>query len=348
MKKLFAILLAASMLLSVSGCGSSPASSTPASSTPADSSAASSAASGAASTPADKSFRIGVIQLTEHPALDDAFTGFEEGLKASGLTYTLDFQNAQGEPANCVTIADKMIADKCDLILAIATPAAQAVANKTKDIPILITAVTDPASAKLVATNEAPGGNVTGTSDLNPIKEQMDLLKTLLPETKKVAMLYCSSEANSEFQVGLAKAQLESMGIESVDATVTSANEIQQVIQSLKGKVDAIYTPTDNMVSGAMPTVSATAHDLGIPVLVAEPAMVERGGLATYGLSYLNLGKQTADMAVAVLRDGKNPGEMPIEYLKNVDLVINQTAADKLGITIPADLAAEATMVTVD
>lgn len=345
MKKLLSAIVAGSMLLSMAGCGA-PAAPAPS----AGGSASTAPVAPAEPAGSDTSVKkIGIIQFTEHPALDDAYKGFIEGLAAAGFedgkNITIEFQSAQNEPANCVTIADKMINDKCDLILAIATPAAQALANKTTEIPILITAVTDPATAKLVATNEAPGGNITGTSDLNPIKEQMDLLKQLVPEVKKVAMLYCSSEANSEFQVELAKEQLATMGIETMDATVTSTGEIQQVIQSLKGKVDAIYAPTDNMVSGAMPIVSATAHELGIPVIVAEPAMVERGGLATYGLSYLNLGKQTAEMAVRILKDGAKPGEMPIEYLKDVELVINETAASTLGITIPVELLNKARIV---
>ena len=173
----------------------------------------------------------------------------------------------------------------------------------------------------------------------------MELLTQLVPGAKKVGMLYCSSEANSEFQVGLAKAELETKGIESVDFTVTNANEIQQVMQSMAGKVDAIYTPTDNMIANAMVTVSMVANQLKIPIIAAEPGMVENGALATYGLSYYNLGKQTAAMAVKILAEGANPGDMPIEYLQETELVINTTTADALGLTIPEDLAAKARMV---
>lgn len=346
MKKILAILLTAAMAVGMVSCGSSPSSSAPAA--PVSSDAQPSEEGG--STPStDKVYNIGVIQLLPHTALDAAYEGFVDGLKEAGYedgkNIKITYQNAQGEQSNCVTIADKLINDKNDLILAIATPAAQAVANKTKDIPILVTAVTDPADAQLVASNEAPGGNVSGTSDLNPIKEQMELLTQLVPGAKKVGMLYCSSEANSEFQVGLAKAELETKGIESVDFTVTNANEIQQVMQSMAGKVDAIYTPTDNMIANAMVTVSMVANQLKIPIIAAEPGMVENGALATYGLSYYNLGKQTAAMAVKILAEGANPGDMPIEYLQETELVINTTTADALGLTIPEDLAAKARMV---
>ncbi|MEG0754140.1 MAG: ABC transporter substrate-binding protein, partial [Angelakisella sp.] len=234
---------------------------------------------------------------------------------------------------------------KSDLILAIATPAAQAVANKTTTIPVLVTSVTDPATAKLVATNEAPGGNVTGTSDLNPIDKQMELLVQLVPGAKKVAMLYCSSEANSEFQVGLAKEILTAKGIECFDATVSNANEIQQVVQSLDGRADAIYTPTDNMISAGMPTVVSVANSIGIPVIVAEPEMVKRGGLATDGLNYFNLGKQTAAMAVKILKGEAKPADMPIEYLQETELFVNADTATALGLTIPEELLKASTVI---
>ena len=337
MKKLFALILAAATALSVAAC----ASTTP---PPAESPASSSSGNVTEQAhPAnEKPFKIGIVQLVQHPALDAAYQGFVDGLKElgyeDGKNITIDYKNAQGEQANCVTIADKLVNDGNDLILAIATPAAQAVANKTKDIPVLVTAVTDPADAKLVASNEAPGGNVTGTSDLNPIKEQMGLLKELVPGAKKVAMLYCSSEANSAFQVNLAKAELTAMGIETVDATVSNSNEIQQVVQSLVGKVDAIYAPTDNMISAGMATVSMVTIPEKIPVIVGEGYQVENGGLATYGLSYYNLGKQTAAMAVKILKGEAKPADMPIEYLQQTDLVINTETAEKIGVAIPQEL----------
>lgn len=290
----------------------------------------------------DTGIRIGIIQLVEHKALDASYQGFVDGLRDAGYVdgqnITIDYQNAQGEQSNCVTIANKLVNDKDNLILAIATPAAQAVANITKDIPILITAVTDPQSCALVKSNEKPETNVTGTSDLNPVKEQMQLLKKLVPNASKVAILYCSSEQNSVFQVNLARAALNELEIEAIDATVSNSNEIQQVVQSLVGKVDAIYAPTDNMIASAMTTVSMIATPNKIPVICGEENMVLNGGLATYGLNYYELGRQTASMAVDILKNGSKPENMPIQYLEKCSLVVNEETAKSLEITIPNDL----------
>ncbi|MBW5390810.1 ABC transporter substrate-binding protein [Brachyspira hampsonii] len=286
--------------------------------------------------------KIGILQLVEHAALDQANKGFVDGLKEAGYedgkNIIIDYQNAQGEQANCITISQKFINDRVDLILAIATPAAQAVANLTKDIPILITAVTDPADSKLVADNNAPGGNVTGTSDLTPVKEQMDLLKKLIPSAQKIAFLYNSSEQNSKFQVDIAKEKAYELGLSYVDATITNPNDIQQVVQSLVGKVDAIYVPTDNMVSAGMANVVSITEPAKIPVICGEAGMLNAGGLATYGIDYYELGKLTANQAVKILKGESQPANMPIEYIQNPVLEVNTNAAQKLGVTIPADL----------
>jgi putative ABC transport system substrate-binding protein len=292
-----------------------------------------------------KVIKIGVVQLVEHAALDASYKGFVDGLKAAGYedgkNIKIDFQNAQGEQANCATIAQKLVNDKSDLILAIATPAAQAAANLTSTIPILVTAVTDPASAKLVASNEAPGGNVTGTSDLTPVEAQMELLKELVPGVKTVGFLYCSSEQNSKFQIDLAKKAADRLGIKYIEATVSNSNEIQQVSQSLVGKVEAVYAPTDNMIAAGIPTVAGVLSPARIPLICGEGGMVKAGGLATYGINYYELGKQTAAMAVEILRDGKKPAEMPIQYLANCDIAINEDSAARLGIAIPPELLAK-------
>lgn len=292
-----------------------------------------------------QNYKIGVIQLVEHAALDAAYKGFVDGLKEAGFedgkNITIDYQNAQGDQSNCQTIANKLINDQNNLILAIATPAAQAVANTTKDIPILVTAVTDPAAAKLVASNEAPGGNVSGTSDLTPVKEQIGLITQLVPNVKKVGLLYCSSEANSKFQIEIAKKELEALGLEGVEATVSNSNEIQQVTQSLVGKVEAIYIPTDNMLAAGMATVAQVTTPSKLPVVVGEEGMVNNGGTATYGINYYNLGKLTAAQAVAILKDGKKPAEMPIEYASEGTLVVNQEALITMGIELPQELSDE-------
>ena len=290
----------------------------------------------------EKVLKIGVIQLVEHSALDANYKGFVDGLAEAGYVdgknIKIDYQNAQGEQANCVTIAQKLINDHDDLIFAIATPAAQAVANLTQDIPVLISSVTDPESAKLVKSNNKPGTNVSGTSDLTPCAAQMELLKKIVPSAKTVGMLFCSSEQNSYFQIKLAEEACDKLGLKYVEATVSNSNEIQQVTQSLCGKVDVIYSPTDNMIAAGMALVAQVANENKIPTIVGEEGMVNAGGLATYGINYYELGKQTAKMAVEILRDGKKPADMPIQYLDTCDLKVNEDTAKKLGITIPANL----------
>src|SRR5574344_238597 len=278
-------------------------------------------ATGCSGKKADKKIKIGIIQLVEHPALDGAYKGFVDGLATAGYVdgqnISIDYQNAQGEQANCVTIAQKFVNDGDDLILAIATPAAQAVANLTQDIPVLVTAVTDPETAKLVKSNAAPGTNVTGTSDLTPCAAQIDLLKKIVPNAKTVGMMYCSSEQNSIFQISIAKAACDKLGLAYIDATVSNSNEIQQVAQSLVGKVDAIYAPTDNMIAAGMATVAQVANDNKIPTIAGEDVMLKSGALATYGIDYYELGKQTAAMPVDILKNGNKPADMPIQYRAN-------------------------------
>lgn len=286
--------------------------------------------------------KIGIIQLVEHAALDAAYKGFVDGLAEAGYVdgqnISIDYQNAQGEQANCQTIAQKFVNDRDNLILAIATPAAQAVANLTKTIPILVTAVTDPESAHLVKSNTMPGTNVSGTSDLTPCAAQIQLLKRILPNARTVGMLYCSSEQNSHFQIALAKEECDKQGLKYIDATVSNSNEIQQVVQSLIGKVDALYTPTDNMIAAGMVTVSQVATPAKLPVICGEEGMVKSGGLVTYGIDYYKLGKQTAVMAVDILKNGKNPANMPIQYADGGTLTVNEQVRSSLGITFPADL----------
>lgn len=290
----------------------------------------------------DEVYKIGICQLVQHDALDASYNGFVDGLKEAGYedgkNIKIDYQNANNEQANCTTIANKFVNDKSDLILAIATPAAQACANATTNIPILVTAVTDPAESGLVDSNEAPGGNVSGTSDLTPVAEQIKLLKKLIPDAKKIAVLYCSSETNSKIQADLAIQEATALEIETVKATVSSSNEIQQVVQNLVGKVDAIYAPTDNMIAAGMETVSLVTTPNKIPVIAGEEGMVKSGALATNGINYYNLGKQTAAQAVKILEGKANIAEMPIEYLKDVEFSYNEDVATELGIAIPEEL----------
>ena len=292
-------------------------------------------------------FKIGVNQLVTHAALDASYQGFVDALKEAGyedgVNIKIDYQNANGDQSTANTIATKLVNDNNDLILSIATPSAQACANATKDIPILVTAVTDPAGSGLVASNEAPGGNVSGTSDLNPVEEQISLLTKLVPTAKNIAILYCSSESNSKIQVDLATAAAKAAGLTVQEASVSNSNEIQQVVQSLVGKVDAIYAPTDNTIAAGMPTVAQVANDNNLPVICGEAGMVEAGGLATYGIDYYELGKLTGVQAVKIIKGEAKTATMPIEYLPKdkLTLTINEEVAAKLGITIPADLKTE-------
>lgn len=289
-----------------------------------------------------KTMKIGIVQLVEHPALDKNREGFLAGLAEAGIvasdTCTIDFENAQGEQANCVTIAQKFVNDNCDLIFAIATPAAQAAANLTKTIPIVASSVTDPESAALVQSNGMPGTNVTAASDLTPCAAQIALIREILPSAERVGIMYCSSEQNSVFQANLAKGKCDQLGLKVVEATVSNSNEIQQVTQSLVGKVDAIYIPTDNMLASGMATVAQVANANGIPTIVGEEGMVKSGGLATYGIDYYELGKQAAAMAVEILKNGKNPATMPVQYLEKCTFSYNEQTLKELGITLPAGL----------
>lgn len=287
-----------------------------------------------------KVVNIGIIKLLSHPALDAAQEGFVDGLNEAGYVIgeniAYDFNDAQGEKTNCQTIANKLVNNNSDLILAIGTDAALAAANATKDIPILLTAVTDPVEAKIVASMEAPGGNVSGTSDLNPFKEQMELLLEILPEAKTVGMLYSSNEMNSKVQVEAATKEAKSLGLQVEKATVSSTNEIKQVVQGLAKKVDVIYVPTDNLLAKAMVSVSNDAIEAGVPVMVAEENLVDNGGLATIGINYYELGKQTAAQAVKILKGEATPATLPIELANVSDVVkVNEKTAKALGIEIP-------------
>ena len=267
---------------------------------------------------AGKTFHVGVIQLVEHPALDAATKGFEEGLEealgAAGYEVEFDYQNAQGEQANCATIATKFVNDKDDLIMANATPALQAVAAATGDIPIIGTSVTDFVSAGVVKSNDAPGTNVTGASDFAPIDEQIALLQKLVPEVKQVGILYCSSEANSKFQVDLAAEALDAAGIAHKEYTVADSNEIQSVVTNAISNCDCLYIPTDNTIADNMSIVKNAAWPEKLPIICGEENMCKNGGLATLSIDYYELGKAAGEQAFDILVNGKNPAEMPVVY----------------------------------
>lgn len=322
MKKTLAALLAGGMVLT--GCSSS-----------------------SSSTKSKADMKIGVIQYMQHDALDASYKGFKnvlvkQGYSAKNITY----KNASGDASNCETIADQLVNASPDLIYAIATPAAQAVAKKTKDIPIVVCAVTDPASSKLVKSNKKPGTNVTGASDLTPVAEQMKLLKQLVPSAKSVAVMYTGSEANSEFQADLAVKAAKSNGLTPVRKTVSDSNDIQSVAQSIKQ--DVCYIPTDNLLAANVPAVTQALNEAKIPLICGEEGMVSNGGLATYGINYTNLGKMAGNMAVKILSGKAKASTMAIEYLaaKDCKLTINKTQVKNLNITVPSSLKKSATYVT--
>ena len=238
-------------------------------------------------------FKIGILQLMEHDALDNARNGFLDALAEGGYTegekIVVDVQNAQGDQSNLKTMSQKFVNDKEDLILAIATPAAQSVAAETQEIPILATAITDYPEAGLVESNEVPNVNLSGTSDRTPVKEQLALLKQILPDVKKVGIMYNSSEANSEIQARSAIEACEDLGLEYQEGTVTNVNDIQQVVQSIVGDVDALYIPTDNTFASAIPLVASITDVEKVPVICGENGMVKGGGLATVGIDYYKL-----------------------------------------------------------
>ena len=339
MKRIIAVLLALLMLAALAGCSAAPAEEAKATAAPA---AEATGDASATETKEEKSYKIGIIQLTEHVALDNACKGFIDALAEKGYVegenLTIDFQNAQNDQSNLSTIGDRFVSEKVDLVLAIATPAAQTMAGKTTEIPILATAVTDYEVAKLVDSNEVPGGNVSGTTDMNPIKEQIGLLVQLAPEAKTVGCIYNGGEDNSVLQAGIARAEIEALGLAYEEITVTSTNDVQQAMQTLVGKCDAIYIPTDNTLASSMPIVFSVATEAKIPVICGESGMVESGGLATLGINYYNLGRQTAEMALRILTEGADISTMPIESLKEFDYSFNQEFAEAIGLTIPEEL----------
>ena len=294
--------------------------------------------------------KIGIMQFGEFDALENARKGFVDGLAEAGYVegenVTFNYLSAAADTANCPTIADTLINDNSDLILAIATPSASAIKEKTTTIPVVFTAVTDPASSGLVATNDAPGGNLTGTSDMNPVKEQIALGKQLIPDAKKVAIMYCSSESNSKVQANLAEEAIKDAGMTSVIKTISAIDEAKSAVESLKGQVDFIYIPTDNTLADGMTTVAAAAKECGLPTICGEQGMIASGGFATYGIDYYSLGKTTAAMAVQILKGEADPASMPVQYQPAEDLqvAINTETADALGITIPEDLKGTATL----
>lgn len=280
--------------------------------------------------------KIGVVQLAEHPALDSATEGFVNTLVAAGMPQgNIEVQNAQGEQVNCSTIATKFVNDQVDLVLAVATPAAQAMAGATKDIPILATAVTDFEAAGLTADN------ISGVSDMGPIEAQIDLIKEIVPDASSIGILYCSSEDNSIIQADIASTYLQEIGLNPVIYTVAETSEVQAAATAASNSVDAIYIPTDNLLAQTMPTVALVTNPAKIPVICGESGMVDSGGLATLGVDYYNLGKQTAMQAIQVLAEGVDIATIDVEFAKAEDLTphFNADLFTEFELEVPASLS---------
>ena len=312
-KKLLVMLLVLVMaMLSVTGCGGSD----------------------------EDVIKIGVIQQMQHASLDEAYEGFVDGLAEAGYVdgenIQIDYQNASGEVSNCQSICEVFKSDNDDIVLAIATNAAQSAVStfQDTDVPVLFTAVTDPVEAGLVESLEAPGKNVTGTSDLPVIADQIAVIKEIQPDCEKIAILYTSSEVNSKVQAQQAEAAAKELGMDVVIQTSSSSNDIPQVISSVAGDVDAIYLPADNAFASAMATVNSKAVEYQVPVYAGVEAMIEEGAIATTAINYYELGKQTAAMAVRII-EGESAQDIPVETQKEFALVVNKTFAKSVGITIP-------------
>ena len=284
----------------------------------------------------EKSYKIGVLQLTQHAALDAANEGFVAALDASGINYTIDQQNANNDQSACSTIASKLVGDNDDLIYVIATPAAQAVAAATTEIPIVGCAITDYAASGLVADNEKPGGNLTGTSDMNPVDDQIAMLQKVLPEAKHVGMLYCTAESNSLLQIEMAEAACDKAGLTHERFTVSSSNEVQSVVESMIGKVDAGYSPTDNTIAAAAAQVGQICKEGKLPFVTGEENMCMGMGICTLSIDYTELGKMAGEMAVKILAEAADPADMAIESESGDQLKVikNEEMAEALGIDL--------------
>ncbi len=289
-------------------------------------------------------YKVGIVKLVTHTAADSASEGFKQALADNGFVEgeNIEFleQNGQNEQSNLQSIAQGFISEDVDLICAVSTSTAQVMAAATADIPIVGTAITDYEEAELVESNEAPGYNVTGTSDQNPIEKQGELIMQLVPDVKAVGIIYNSSEVNSQLQTASMKRYLEAHNVNVVEAAFSNINNMQQATESLVGQVEAIYLPTDNTVASSIPQVVSITEGAKLPVICGADTMVEAGGTATYGINYYNLGYKTGEMAVKILNGEADPAAMPIEYANEdeLTLVINKGEADLINLAIPQEL----------
>lgn len=291
---------------------------------------------GGDSSSAEDTIKVGVVQLVQHEALDAATKGFEDVLKESfGDKVVVDIQNASGEPTNCTTIVNGFVSNGVNLIMANATPALQAAASATGDIPVLGTSITDYGSALDIDNfNGTVGTNVSGTSDLAPLDQQALMVKELFPEAKKVGIIFCSSEANSAYQVEVITKELTNLGFEVKEFSFTDTNDISSVTQSACDFADVIYIPTDNTAASNTEAIANVVLPAGVPVIAGEEGIAKGCGVATLSISYYDLGRVTGQMAVDIL-NGKDVSTMPIEYASSFTKKFNPSNCEQLNITVP-------------
>jgi putative ABC transport system substrate-binding protein len=287
---------------------------------------------------------VAIASIVEHPALDAVYKGIADQLKEAppkGGAPKIDFANAQGNQGTAVQIARKYVGENPAVMVAIATPIAQSMASATKDIPIVFAAVTDPLAAKLVKSNEAPGGNVTGVSDLSPIDKHLQLIHRAMPNAKRLGVVYNPGETNSVALVDRIKALGPKMGFSIVEAPAAKSSDVIQSGRSLVGKADAIYVPTDNTVVSAFEGLVKVGEEAKLPVFAGDTDTVKRGAVAAVGFDYYALGRQAGRMVARVL-DGAKPATIPVETVQETQLYVNPGAAEKMGLKLPQELVAEA------
>jgi putative ABC transport system substrate-binding protein len=288
---------------------------------------------------------VAITQIVEHPALDAVYQGIKDQLAEQGYkegeNLTILHESAQGNAAIASQIARKFVGENPDVIVAIATPSAQTVAAAAKNIPVVFSAVTDPVGAKLVQSLEAPGGNITGVSDMLPIEKHIDLLQRVMPEAKRIGTVYNPGEANAVSLVNLLDERLAARGLTLVKAAATKTSEVLGAARSLVGDVDAIYLTTDNTVISAAEAVISVGERAKIPVFAADTATVERGAVAALGFNYYEHGRQTGQMVYRILQ-GAGTADMPVETMDTLDLFVNPDAAERMGITLSDDLIRDA------
>lgn len=345
-KKAWALLTATAMTVAMlAGCGSDAGSTTSNGTTSADNTTQADNSNDGDSA-ADKVYNIGICQLVEHPALDLATQGFEDALKEllGETNVKFDFQNAQGEQTNCVTITTQFVTDNVDLILANATPPLQAAAAATNTIPILGTSITDYATALDISDwTGATGTNISGTSDLAPIEEQENMLAELFPDAQKVGILYCSAEANSKYQADLFIACLEEDGIAYEVYTVADSNEISAVVTEACDACDVLYIPTDNTLASSTELINNIALPAGVPIIAGEEGICAGCGVATLSISYYDIGYTAGEMAYDILVNGADVSTMNIKNAPQVTKEYNASICEELGVTVPDDYVAIAT-----